>query len=107
MSIPWGEPRAEADGLAVFIRAPVEPAPAQAAGTAVFVHGAVVGGRGRARRIELAAGGEPVAAMAAGMPSPTLAAELGSAAAGRAIFWGVAPVPASPAAAVPELELGC
>ncbi len=39
------------------------------------------------------------------MPSPTLAAELGSAAAGRAIFWGVVPVPAAPAAPAPELEL--
>ena len=43
--------------------------------------------------------------MAAGMPSPTLAAELGSAAAGRAIFWGIAPVPAPAAAPPPKLEL--
>ena len=86
----WGEPRAEADGLSVWLRAPIRPPPAAGAGTALFVHGAAVHrSRRPVRRIELVAGGEPATAMAAGMPSPTLAAELGTPGAGRAIFWGI------------------
>jgi glycosyltransferase involved in cell wall biosynthesis len=100
----WGEPRAEADGLTVWLRAPTDPPPRIGAGTAIFVHGAAIHrGGGRVRRIELAAGGEPVAAMAAGMPSPTLATELRSPSAGRAIFWGIV-APAAPAGGS-ELEL--
>ena len=38
----WGQPRAEADGLSVWLRAPTGRAPAAGAGTALFVHGAAV-----------------------------------------------------------------
>jgi glycosyltransferase involved in cell wall biosynthesis len=88
----WGEPHAEADGLSVWLRAPAGPTPAVGAGTATFVHGAALHRERRVRRIELAAAGAPAAAMATGMPSPTLATEVGSATAARAIFWGIVPV---------------
>ncbi len=89
----WGEPRARADGLAVWLRAPIDEPAAAGEGSATFVHGAAVHERRRIRRVELVAGGAPVVAMATGMPSPTLALELGSPAAARSIFWGVVPLP--------------
>ena len=100
----WGEPRARAGGLAVWLRAPSGAPPAAGGGSAIFVHGAATHEGRPVRRIDLAAGGAPVPAMAAGMPSPTLAAELGSPAAARSIFWGVVPIAATGPAA-PELEL--
>ncbi len=90
---PWGEPAAEADGLAVWLRAPVPPL-AVGGGTALFVHGAAFAKGRRVRRLELAVGPDRHPVTTAGMPSPTLAAELGDPRAGRAIFWGVAPLPA-------------
>ena len=99
----WGQPRAEADGLSVWLRAPTGRAPAAGAGTALFVHGAAVHPTRPVRRIELLAGGTPARAMATAMPSPTLAAETGSAAAARSIFWGI--VAPATGAATPELEL--
>ena len=99
----WGQPRAEADGLSVWLRAPTGRAPAAGAGTALFVHGAAVHRNRPVRRIELLAGGTPARAMATAMPSPTLAAETGSVAAARSIFWGI--VAPATGAATPELEL--
>ena len=98
----WGEPHAEADGLSVWLRAPTAPVRA-GGGTAIFVHGAVLHRELPVRGIALAAGDAPVAAMAVGMPSPTLASELGSPAAARAVFWGIAR--AAPGTTDAELEL--
>jgi glycosyltransferase involved in cell wall biosynthesis len=99
----WGEPRAQNDGLAVWLRAPVGAPAVAGRGSATFVHGAAVHEARPIRGIELAAGGARVEALAARMPSPTLAAELGSPAAARSIFWGVVALPG--AAEPDQLEL--
>ena len=92
---PWGEPLAEANGLAVWLRAPAPPRLDSGGGSALFLHGAAAHARLRIRSVELVAGDERRPVMAAGMPSPTLAAELGDPRAGRAIFWGVVPLRAT------------
>jgi glycosyltransferase involved in cell wall biosynthesis len=102
----WGEPVADEDGLAVWLRTPVPARLEIGGGSALFVLGAAVDARHPIRRLELGAGGQLHPVMAAAMPSPTLAAQLGDSRAARAIFWGVIPLgaEAAPSAAI-ELAL--
>jgi glycosyltransferase involved in cell wall biosynthesis len=88
----WGEPLANEDGLAVWLRAPVPARLETGGGTALFVHGAAVHARQPIRRVELGAGGHQHPVMAEAMPSPALAAQLSDPRAARAIFWGVVPL---------------
>jgi glycosyltransferase involved in cell wall biosynthesis len=90
----WGEPLADGDGLAVWLRTPAPERLAIGRGSALFVHGAAVHDRLPVRRLELSAGGPPAPPMAEAMPSPTLARRLGDPRAARAIFWGVVPLAA-------------
>jgi glycosyltransferase involved in cell wall biosynthesis len=78
------------DGVEVWLRTPLPPRLVIGAGTAVFVHGAVTA-TAAIERLELTAGERLVEPLAAGMPSPGLAAEHGPRAR-RSIFWGLVPL---------------
>jgi glycosyltransferase involved in cell wall biosynthesis len=96
----WGEPDAEGDGFAAWLRSPLS-----AGGTAAFVHGAVAHPREIPRAIELSVGALRVDVMAAAMPSPGLASERPDLAADRAFFWGVVPLAAGAASSEVGLRI--
>jgi glycosyltransferase involved in cell wall biosynthesis len=89
----WGAPLVAGDGVEVWLRTPLPPRLAIGAGTAIFVHGAVVSPTA-IEDLQITAGERQVEPLAAGMPSPGLAAELGPRAQ-RAIFWGLVPLAAA------------
>ena len=75
------------------------------AGSAAFVHGAVLHGERRIRRVELVASGTAHPAMAQHMPSPALAAQSALPDAARAIFWGIVPLPGMQRGVAPPISL--
>ncbi len=88
MTTAWGQPDAEGDGFAAWLRAPL-----RAGAGGAFIHGAVAHPLEIPSAIELSAGGDRVPVMAARMPSPGLAAERPDlAGSDRAMFWGVVPL---------------
>lgn len=87
---PWGPALASASGVEVRLRTPLPERLEIGAANALFLHGAVTA-RSAIDSLELLLGDEPHPLLAAGMPSPGLASELGPGAE-RAIFWGLAPL---------------
>lgn len=97
---PWPAPLRADGGLEVRLRTPIPRRLDLQRATALFVHGAAVGDGARPRDLAIRVGDRAFRVRAERMPSPGLARELGSGA-GRAIFWGFAPV--GPGAGTVEL----
>jgi glycosyltransferase involved in cell wall biosynthesis len=84
----WGRPAAQHGPIRAWLRRG-PPSSVGARGDAFFIHGALVHEAGAVDQLELRVDGLPQRLLAAAMPSPGLARELGEPPAARAIFWGV------------------